>query len=127
MCFRYMSRQFVTVVIGFLFIFPLCFFKRLDALSYVSFVGCITILYVVCLITYKNFTKTTVTVVKVWPDNVYEALHIVPIICFAYQVCYFVLTTRECIDSHHYYYLISSYKDEKNNMFYFFLSSNRAT
>ncbi|KAL2712054.1 putative sodium-coupled neutral amino acid transporter 7 [Vespula squamosa] len=81
----YMSRQFITAAISFVFIFPLCFFKRLDALSYASSIGCITILYVVCLISYKNFTKTTDTIVKIWPDNVYETLHIVPIICFAYQ------------------------------------------
>ncbi|XP_046831582.1 putative sodium-coupled neutral amino acid transporter 7 [Vespa crabro] len=81
----YLSRQFVTAAISFVFIFPLCFFKRLDALSCASSVGCITILYMVCLISYKNFTRTTVTIVKIWPDNAYEALHIVPIICFAYQ------------------------------------------
>ncbi|XP_047367570.1 putative sodium-coupled neutral amino acid transporter 7 [Vespa velutina] len=81
----YLSRQFVTAAISFLFIFPLCFFKRLDALSCASSVGCITILYMVCLISYKNFTRTTATIVKIWPDNAYEALHIVPIICFAYQ------------------------------------------
>ncbi|XP_043684368.1 putative sodium-coupled neutral amino acid transporter 7 [Vespula pensylvanica] len=81
----YMSRQFVTAAISFAFIFPLCFFKRLDALSYASSIGCITILYVVCLISYKNFTKTTATIVKIWPDNIYETLHIIPIICFAYQ------------------------------------------
>lgn len=122
-----MSRQFVTAAISFAFIFPLCFFKRLDALSYASSIGCITILYVVCLISYKNFTKTTATIVKIWPDNIYETLHIIPIICFAYQVCYIiVLTSRGCIDFH-YYSLISKYKKNKNNTFYFFLSSNRAT
>ncbi|KAI4488690.1 hypothetical protein M0802_011398 [Mischocyttarus mexicanus] len=81
----YMSRQFVTAVISCIFIFPLCFFKRLDTLSYASSVGCITILYVVWLIGYKNFTKVTPTVMKIWPDNAYETLHIIPIICFAYQ------------------------------------------
>ncbi|XP_035730642.1 putative sodium-coupled neutral amino acid transporter 7 [Vespa mandarinia] len=81
----YLSRQFVTAAISFVFIFPLCFFKRLDALSCASSVGCITVLYMVCLISYKNFTRTTATIVKIWPDNAYEALHIVPIICFAYQ------------------------------------------
>lgn len=81
----YMSRQFITTVTCCLLILPLCFFKRLDALSYASSVGCITILYVSWLIGYKNLTKTTTPAVRIWPENGYEALHIVPIICFAYQ------------------------------------------
>lgn len=70
------------------FILPLCFFKRLDVLSYASSVGCITILYVIWLIIYKNFTKTEspVNPMKIWPDNNLETLQIIPVICFAYQV-----------------------------------------
>ncbi|XP_076244781.1 sodium-coupled neutral amino acid transporter 7 [Calliopsis andreniformis] len=83
----YLSRSFVTIVTSTIFILPLCFFKKLDVLSYSSSVGCITILYVAGLIVYKSITKTenSVNPMKIWPDNGYEALQIIPIICFAYQ------------------------------------------
>jgi len=80
----------VTAVTSSVFILPLCFFKRLDVLSYASSIGCVTIIYVVWLIIYKSFAipDNTVPVIKIWPDNAYEILQIVPIICFAYQVCF---------------------------------------
>ncbi|XP_029043598.1 putative sodium-coupled neutral amino acid transporter 7 [Osmia bicornis bicornis] len=83
----YLSRSFITAVTCSAFILPLCFFKRLDILSYASSVGCITILYVIWLIIYKNFTKTEspVNPMKIWPDNNLETLQIIPVICFAYQ------------------------------------------
>ncbi|KAG6796766.1 sodium-coupled neutral amino acid transporter 7 [Apis mellifera caucasica] len=82
----YLSRTFVTIVTCSLFILPLCFFKRLDILSYTSSIGCITILYVALLIVYKSFTYTeSSNPMKIWPDNKLEALQIIPIICFAYQ------------------------------------------
>ncbi|XP_006616903.1 putative sodium-coupled neutral amino acid transporter 7 [Apis dorsata] len=82
----YLSRTFVTIITCSLFILPLCFFKRLDVLSYTSSIGCITILYVVLLIVYKSFTYTeSPNPMKIWPDNKLEALQIIPIICFAYQ------------------------------------------
>ncbi|KAK1120481.1 hypothetical protein K0M31_012458 [Melipona bicolor] len=83
----YMSRPFVTTVTCSLFILPLCFFKKLNVLSYASSIGCVTILYVITLIVYKYFTNTEppINSMKIWPDNEYEALQIIPIICFAYQ------------------------------------------
>lgn len=88
MCCRYLSRTFVTALTSSVFILPLCFFKRLDVLSYASSVGCVTIIYVIWLIIYKSFTVSSDAVppMKIWPDNAYEILQIVPIICFAYQV-----------------------------------------
>lgn len=86
-----MSRTFITTVTCSLFILPLCFFKKLDVLSYASSVGCVTILYVITLIVYKYFTnpEPPINSMKIWPDNGYEALQIIPIICFAYQVLIF--------------------------------------
>lgn len=87
--YRYLSRPFVTALTCSLFILPLCFFKRLDVLSYASSLGCVTIVYVVCLIIYESYLikpDGTVPPMKIWPDSGYEALQIVPIICFAYQV-----------------------------------------
>ncbi|XP_043264333.1 putative sodium-coupled neutral amino acid transporter 7 [Colletes gigas] len=83
----YLSRPFVTAVTCTIFILPLCFFKKLDVLSYASYVGCITVLYVTWLIAYKTYTKpeSLNNSVKIWPDNGYQALQIIPIICFAYQ------------------------------------------
>lgn len=45
-------------------------------------------MYVIWLIIYKSVTQQTDTVppIKIWPDNGYEILQIIPIICFAYQV-----------------------------------------
>jgi len=78
----------VTALSCSIFILPLCFFKRLDVLSYASSVGCVTIIYVVWLIIYKSFGEQNdiVPPIKIWPDNGYEVLQIIPIICFAYQV-----------------------------------------
>lgn len=83
----YLSRPFVTATMCSICILPLCFFKRLDVLSYASSIGCVTVLYVVWLITYKSLTNTESDVVpmKIWPDSEYEALQMLPIICFAYQ------------------------------------------
>ncbi|XP_031829197.1 sodium-coupled neutral amino acid transporter 7 [Nomia melanderi] len=83
----YLSRPFLTAIACSVFILPLCFFKKLDVLSYASSVGCITILYVICLIVYKSITITipNTNPIKIWSDNPYEALQIIPIICFAYQ------------------------------------------
>ncbi|KOC64133.1 Putative sodium-coupled neutral amino acid transporter 7 [Habropoda laboriosa] len=83
----YLARPFVTAITCSIFILPLCFFKTLNALSYTSSIGCITICYVVWLVFYKNFTKveSPVNPMKIWPDNGFEVLQIIPVICFAYQ------------------------------------------
>ncbi|XP_076289330.1 sodium-coupled neutral amino acid transporter 7 [Lasioglossum baleicum] len=83
----YLSRPFVTAVACSIFILPLCFFKKLDVLSYASSIGCVTILYVVSLIVHKSVSKIDPIThpMKIWPDNAYQALQIIPIICFAYQ------------------------------------------
>ncbi|XP_071642760.1 sodium-coupled neutral amino acid transporter 7 [Temnothorax longispinosus] len=95
----YLSRPFVTALSCSMFILPLCFFKRLDVLSYASSVGCITIVYVVWLIIYKSITiqNGTVPPIKIWPDNGYEVLQIIPIICFAYQSHMTAIPTYACM------------------------------
>nr|XP_012216492.1 PREDICTED: putative sodium-coupled neutral amino acid transporter 7 [Linepithema humile] len=95
----YLSRPCVTALTCSIFILPLCFFKRLDVLSYASSVGCVTIVYVVWLITYKSFTEhdNTVPPMKIWPDSGYEILQIVPIICFAYQSHMTAIPTYACM------------------------------
>ncbi|KAG7203158.1 hypothetical protein KM043_010276 [Ampulex compressa] len=95
----YLSRPFITAVSCCLFILPLCFFKRLDVLSYASSIGCVTILYVIWFITYKSFTLQTPAVapMKIWPDDNYEVLQIVPIICFAYQSHMTAIPTYACM------------------------------
>ncbi|XP_033339756.2 sodium-coupled neutral amino acid transporter 7 [Megalopta genalis] len=83
----YLSRPFVTAVASTIFMLPLCFFKKLDVLSYASSIGFITILYVILLIIYNSILKIDPILhpMKMWPDNIYEALQIIPITCFAYQ------------------------------------------
>lgn len=96
----YLSRPFITVLTGTVFVLPLCFFKRLDVLSYASSLGCVTIVYVTWLIAYKSFTDQSDSehkVIKIWPDNKYEILHIVPIICFAYQSHMTAIPTYACM------------------------------
>ncbi|KAM0735576.1 Sodium-coupled neutral amino acid transporter 7 [Formica fusca] len=95
----YLSRPFVTALSCSIFILPLCFFKRLDVLRYTSSIGCITMIYVVCLIIYKSITQQTDTVpsIKIWPDNGYEILQIIPIICFAYQSHMTAIPTYACM------------------------------
>ncbi|XP_032677420.1 putative sodium-coupled neutral amino acid transporter 7 isoform X2 [Odontomachus brunneus] len=95
----YLSRPFVTAVSCSLFILPLCFFKRLDVLSYASSIGCVTIVYFVCLVIYKSLTEhpKNVPPMKIWPDSGYEALQLVPIICFAYQSHMTAIPTYACM------------------------------
>ncbi|EFN61783.1 Putative sodium-coupled neutral amino acid transporter 7 [Camponotus floridanus] len=99
----YLSRPFVTALSCSIFILPLCFFKRLDILSYASSIGCITIIYVIWLIIYKSITQQTDTVppIKIWPDNGYEILQIIPIICFAYQSHMTAIPTYACMKDRH--------------------------
>ncbi|EFN80665.1 putative sodium-coupled neutral amino acid transporter 7 [Harpegnathos saltator] len=99
----YLSRPFVTAVSCSLFILPLCFFKRLDVLSYASSIGCVTIVYFVCLVTYKSITehRNNVPPMKIWPDSGYEALQLVPIICFAYQSHMTAIPTYACMKDRH--------------------------
>lgn len=99
----YLSRPFVTALSCSIFILPLCFFKRLDVLSYASSIGCITIIYVIWLIIYKSITQQTDTVppIKIWPDNGYEILQIIPIICFAYQSHMTAIPTYACMKDRH--------------------------
>ncbi|XP_072757109.1 sodium-coupled neutral amino acid transporter 7 [Anoplolepis gracilipes] len=99
----YLSRSFVTTLSCSVFILPLCFFKRLDVLSCASSVGCITVIYVVWLIIYKSITQQTDTVppIKIWPDNGYEVLQIIPIICFAYQSHMTAIPTYACMKDRH--------------------------
>ena len=86
--FRYLSRPFVTAVTSICFILPLSFFKRLDALNYVSSIGCVTILYVIWLVIYESLSdhKLPSKPMHIWPQEPTQILHIIPIICFAYQV-----------------------------------------
>ncbi|KYM75365.1 Putative sodium-coupled neutral amino acid transporter 7 [Atta colombica] len=95
----YLSRPFVTALSCSIFILPLCFFKRLDILSYASSIGCITIIYVVWLIIYKSFGEqnNTVSPIKIWPNNGYEILQIIPIVCFAYQSHMTAIPTYACM------------------------------
>ncbi|GAB1863387.1 Putative sodium-coupled neutral amino acid transporter 7 [Camponotus japonicus] len=99
----YLSRPFVTALSCSIFILPLCFFKRLDVLSYASSIGCITIIYVIWLIIYKSVTQQTDTVppIKIWPDNGYQILQIIPIICFAYQSHMTAIPTYACMKDRH--------------------------
>ncbi|CAG5106627.1 Similar to slc38a7: Putative sodium-coupled neutral amino acid transporter 7 (Danio rerio) [Cotesia congregata] len=82
----FLSRTFITCVSCTLFILPISFFKRLDILSYVSSVGCITIVYVIWVIIHQSInTPDYPKPTQAWPRNASQAFQLVPIICFAYQ------------------------------------------
>ncbi|KYN29014.1 PREDICTED: putative sodium-coupled neutral amino acid transporter 7 [Trachymyrmex cornetzi] len=95
----YLSRPFVTALSCTIFVLPLCFFKRLDILSYASSIGCITVIYVVWVIIYKSLEEqnNTVSPIKIWPNNGYEILQIIPIVCFAYQSHMTAIPTYACM------------------------------
>ncbi|KAL7294653.1 putative sodium-coupled neutral amino acid transporter 7 [Trichogramma pretiosum] len=97
----YLSRSFITCLTSVLFILPLSFFKRLDALNYASSIGCLTIIYVVWLIVYESFDhhKLPSKPVRIWPENFTQVLQIVPIICFAYQSHMTAIPTYACMKS----------------------------
>ncbi|XP_018354081.1 PREDICTED: putative sodium-coupled neutral amino acid transporter 7 [Trachymyrmex septentrionalis] len=101
----YLARPFVTALSCSIFILPMCFFKRLDILSYASSIGCITIIYVVWLIIYKSFGEqnNTISPIKIWPNNGYEILQIIPIVCFAYQSHMTVIPTYACMKDRNLY------------------------
>ncbi|XP_063982030.1 sodium-coupled neutral amino acid transporter 7-like [Diachasmimorpha longicaudata] len=94
----FLSRNFITTISCIIFILPLCFFKRLDVLSYTSSIGCITIIYVAWVVIYEgmrtiDYPKPT----QVWPKDATQALQIIPIICFAYQSHMTAIPTYACM------------------------------
>lgn len=59
------SRNFVIPVVAVCFIWPICYFKRLDFLRYVSTVGIFAMIYVVFLNVYEYFAlEVTPGVIK---------------------------------------------------------------
>ncbi|KAG8036948.1 hypothetical protein G9C98_004270 [Cotesia typhae] len=94
----FLSRTFITCVSCTLFILPMSFFKRLDILSYVSSVGCITIVYVIWVIIHQSInTPDYPKPTQVWPRNASQAFQLVPIICFAYQTHMTSIPTYACM------------------------------
>ncbi|KAK0098178.1 hypothetical protein PV326_010612 [Microctonus aethiopoides] len=100
----FLSRTFITSITCTVFILPLSFFKRLDALSYTSSIGCTTIIYVVWLIIYESVSATDYPKpTQSWPNNISQALEIVPIICFAYQSHMTAIPTYACMKNRNVY------------------------
>ncbi|KAK0182588.1 hypothetical protein PV327_000713 [Microctonus hyperodae] len=100
----FLSRTFITSITCTVFILPLSFFKRLDALSYASSIGCTTIIYVVWLIIYESVSATDYPKpTQSWPNNISQALEIVPIICFAYQSHMTAIPTYACMKNRNVY------------------------
>ncbi|XP_057339053.1 sodium-coupled neutral amino acid transporter 7-like [Microplitis mediator] len=94
----FLSRTFITCVTCTLFILPISFFKRLDILSYVSSVGCITIVYVIWVIIHQSInTPDYPRPTQAWPRNASQAFQLVPIICFAYQTHMTSIPTYACM------------------------------
>ncbi|XP_058802207.1 sodium-coupled neutral amino acid transporter 7-like [Phymastichus coffea] len=95
----YLSRTFITCLTSVIFILPLSFFKRLDALNYASSIGCVTIIYVIWLIIYESLDhhKLPSKPVHIWPEEPTQVLQIVPIICFAYQCHMTAIPTYACM------------------------------
>ncbi|XP_011504326.1 PREDICTED: putative sodium-coupled neutral amino acid transporter 7 [Ceratosolen solmsi marchali] len=95
----YLARPFITCLSSIVFILPLSFFKRLDALNYASSIGCITILYVVWLIVYESFDhhKLPSKPMHIWPEEGSQVLQIIPIVCFAYQSHMTAIPTYACM------------------------------
>ncbi|XP_008549124.1 sodium-coupled neutral amino acid transporter 7 [Microplitis demolitor] len=100
----FLSRTFITCVTCTLFILPISFFKRLDILSYVSSVGCITIVYVIWVIIHQSVnTLDYPRPTQAWPRNVSQAFQLVPIICFAYQTHMTSIPTYACMKDRNLY------------------------
>lgn len=82
-----MQREFLIAGCSVVFILPLCFSVRIDFLSYVSPVGVLSIVYVVCIIAYEYFYGNYVPgPIKQQPDSWTDVFLVVPVICFGYQV-----------------------------------------
>lgn len=103
-CHRwYLSRAFVSSLTSSIFILPLCFFKRLDLLSYTSSIGCITIFYVIWIIIYESFAQGNIFTkpMQIWPDHWTQIFQIVPLICFGYQSHMSAIPTYACMKIRH--------------------------
>ncbi|KAJ6221221.1 hypothetical protein RDWZM_007033 [Blomia tropicalis] len=80
------NRNFVIMLIACILIWPICYFKRLDFLRYVSTVGIFAMIYVVFLNVYEYYAlKVTPGIIKTEPSNAIEVAASLPVIFFAYQ------------------------------------------
>ncbi|XP_050409346.2 sodium-coupled neutral amino acid transporter 7-like [Patella vulgata] len=97
----YMDRRFTIVVTSILFILPLCFPKRIDFLTYASFVGVAGILYLMVIVAVKYFLQDPSdkpTYVKTKPDNWMDIFLVIPEICFAYQCHVSIIPIYSCME-----------------------------
>ncbi|XP_003748607.1 putative sodium-coupled neutral amino acid transporter 7 [Galendromus occidentalis] len=83
----YMTRHYVVIAIGVLFILPLCFPRRIDFLKWPSSLGVIAVFYIVGLVVYEYYMGgfPAPPGVKTAPDHWEDVLSVIPVICFGYQ------------------------------------------
>lgn len=94
----YLDRSFTMTISSILFVLPLCYSKRIDFLRYVSSVGVIAVLYVVCLIAYKYWMGNFVPgPIKTAPNSWTDIFLVVPAICFGYQCHVSIIPIYSCL------------------------------
>lgn len=84
----YMTRGYVLIIVGVLFILPLCFPKQIDFLKWPSSLGVLAVFYIVGVIAYEYYKGgfPTPPDVKTAPEHWEDVLTVIPVICFGYQV-----------------------------------------
>ncbi|XP_050409345.1 sodium-coupled neutral amino acid transporter 7-like [Patella vulgata] len=97
----YMYRRFTIVVTSLLFILPLCFSKRIDSLTYASFVDVAGILYLMVIVAVKYFSQDPSdkpAYVKTKPNSWMDIFLVIPEICFAYQCHVSIIPIYSCME-----------------------------
>ncbi|KAH9424502.1 hypothetical protein DERP_004687 [Dermatophagoides pteronyssinus] len=88
----WLSRTFTIIITAVVFIWPICYFKRLDFLRYLCMLGIFAMIYVVFLNIYEYYALDVVPgQIKTSPTSVIAAFASLPVICFAYQTHEIVL------------------------------------
>lgn len=82
----YFNRKFIIAALSFVFILPMCYFKRLDFLKYVGALGVFSMFYVVFINVYQYFYLSCTQVeLRTKPESFKSMIAVIPVICFAYQ------------------------------------------
>ncbi|XP_069948994.1 sodium-coupled neutral amino acid transporter 7 isoform X2 [Cherax quadricarinatus] len=96
----YFNRKFTMTVSSLLLIFPCCF-KRIDGLRFMSYVGVLSILYLVAVIVGEFYTgsynKGPVIFFDVHWTQIFD---VVPTICFGYQCHVSSIPIYSCLKEH---------------------------
>nr|XP_045611689.1 putative sodium-coupled neutral amino acid transporter 7 [Procambarus clarkii] len=96
----YLNRKFTMTASSLLLIFPCCF-KRIDGLRFMSYVGVMSIWYLVAVIVAEFYTGSYKTgPVVIFDAHWTQLFNVVPTICFGYQCHVSSVPIYSCVKAH---------------------------